>query len=192
MSGVDMDERPDGRKYARPTRRCKIGLEVMDEDVWMSVDEMIDEMVRIAPQEFFLTRYGRPVSPSRLRAYVRYLQHLGVVAIEERRVLRQLDALPTSDQNWAQVLADKARASLSRSLDTSPATLPERVGSQAQRMLDEGSPPTIPEIVHRLGVHEGQDKEYARWDLYLMCDAPASPFAVRRHPTLWVTRGRRA
>jgi hypothetical protein len=182
-----MDERPDGRKYARVTRRSRLLLESIPSGSGIAVSELTDAVVKRSPDEFFLERYERAVSPERLRVYVRYLQHLDAVQIEERKVERTMTPLPRSDAQWAQQLADLARGALSELVGTTPANLPTKVADVAQALLASGSPPTIPELVRELGALAGQDEEYARWDVYLMCDAPASKFEIRRYPTLWLS-----
>ena len=119
----DMGLRPDGRKYAKVTRRSKAILECLPDVGPLAVSEAVEQIFKIRRQDFYLSRYDRTISPARLRVYLRFLKQLGMVSIGESQIERTF-RLPSSDDRWAQSLADRARNDLAIRLNRKPGEIP--------------------------------------------------------------------
>jgi hypothetical protein len=180
-----MDQRPDGRKYAKVTRRSKAILECLPDAELLAVPDAIDRILERQKQEFFLPRYGRTISPGRLRVYLRFLDQLGAVHIGEGQIQRTF-RLPSSDGQWAQSLADHARKALGVLLKTDASNVPDLLVERAKGLLQAGKVPTVDQMISVLEDTENTATEFMRWNIYLVCDGARARIEIRRTATVWV------
>lgn len=179
-----MDQRDDGRLYSRVTRRSKAILEAIDHTTFTAVDDLAETVFARNPDDFYLPRYERPISIDRLRVYLRYLEHIGALNFDEDKIRRRCP-MYQSDAQWAQALADMARVALARTMNVNPSALRNNLVDTCLALMAEGTPPTVPNVIRSAVPGEIQDFEYARWDIYVICDGPNSVLQIRRFPTIW-------
>jgi hypothetical protein len=179
-----MDPREDGRLYSRVTRRSKAILEAINQTSFMDFENAAEVVISRNHDDFYLPKYDRPISHDRLRVYFRYLEHIGAASLYKTAIKRTCP-MRQSDAQWAQALADMARAALAKTINIGPPTVPSHLITTCKTLMANGIPSTVPNVIRAAIAGDIPRFEYAKWDIYVICDGPNSVLQVRRFPTMW-------
>ena len=184
-----LGEKPDGRQYARVTRRTVRLLDISRQHGEILISDLAAKAS--ASEEFHWTRAGgsrEPISAGRLRDYVNFARTLGLfVNGSSREAVRVADNTPSGGlvpaETWAATLSSQALEYLQGPLrEDNIVRARNKLGDTVDHLIEEMRDPTISAIAEYLGIVGGRDQEVFRWAMLLYFDGERCPFELRYHP----------
>jgi len=181
-----METKPDGRLYSRILRRIVAIIQVLPENIDMTLGELAKQIYENNLPEFYLERFHRSVSVQRIRDYIRYLRDIKVLVSHDDKFIFNFQK-KTTDQEWAQTMSDRALEHLAIILKKRPDKVPDLLETRRNRLLKSRRIPTLNAIITDFEIEGGRPQEQFRWSLHVYTDGPTCPFDIRRHPVLTTT-----
>lgn len=180
-----MKYRPDGRKYARITRKSAEIIGLLRQSGKYTFEDVASIIKEQKAQEFYLKHLDKYISPSRVRDYLRFLVKLGFLAETAGEFTLELKQNPSSDQHKIQLLADRARIFLAEQLSIQPSELIDRMQKIITSSLKKGQLPTLDVAATSFGLSGNRETEQFRWAIYLLLDEPNAIITLKYSPVLY-------
>lgn len=179
-----MQLKPDGRMYSRITRRSVAIIKSLTLGKSTNLNDLVDEIILQNLPEFFLKRFNRQISESRLRDYLRFLRDINVFhEVDNKYVLRFRHR--NTDREWAQGLSDQGLLFLSKLLEKTPGETPEIIKNHLLNFHKSEVLPSLEGLSSQIGiVGGGRKEEIFKWAMYLYTDGEACPLDIRHFPVL--------
>lgn len=180
-----MKEKPDGRLYARVTRRCVAILRHLRSGDSFELGKMADEIRKSKYLEFEIRRNGELIQTGsgRIADYLSYVHALGLIVRADR--LYSLNfTKPRTDSHWAQSLSDAAREHLAKEIGIKPTDLPDKLEEIRTGLHKQRKVPTLSAVLASVGIEGARKEEFFRWSLHVYADGEACLFELRQFPHL--------
>lgn len=186
-----LQERADGRRYSRPTRRIVRLLDLSRRSGYIKVDDLIRHAAETS--EFHWTQRGgsrSPLSPTRVRDYINFGRVTGfLVDGPEKGLVRPFDDAPRAndkmtDDHWTRITSQQALEFLQQPLNTSGGAFKasERLKEILDNLIRERKDATIAAIADSAGISGYREEEIFRWALLVHLDGEISSFELRFNP----------
>ena len=179
-----MEFRPDGRKYARITRKSAELIGLLRVGSTYNINEVVKKIEESKSKEFYLSHLKKYISSNRVRDYLKFLVKLEIMSESDGAFALIISPKPTTDSHKVQVLADKARIYLASLLGVSPADVPQELTTNAISILKKGELSTMDQISKSAGITSKKDEELFRWALYMLLDETGAALSIRHSPVL--------
>ncbi|MCP1747537.1 MULTISPECIES: hypothetical protein [Bradyrhizobium] len=187
-----MEFRPDGRKYARITRKSAELITLLRRGNAYELDSIVALIESQKSEEFFLKNLAAYISSERVREYLRFLVALGVLSEADGAFTLGLNPKPTSDIHKIQLLADRARRFLATQLNVPPASVATDLQTRSGAILRKGELATLDKVAASASVSGNRAEEFFRWAVYMLLDDPGATLSLSRSPVLVSGNGKRS
>lgn len=179
-----MEFRPDGRKYARITRKSAELIGLLRIGKTYNLQEVADGIEESKSKEFYLKHLKKYISPNRVRDYLRFLVKLEIMSETDGTFSIIISPKPRTVAHKVQLLADRSRVYLASLLSVNPAEVADALQSNAISILQRGELSTLDQISINAGVTTNRDEEMFRWALYMLLDETGAVLSIRHSPVL--------
>lgn len=176
-----MQNKPDGRKYSRVTRRSVSLLEEIPRAMRIDFAQVVQTVLRKEKPEFWLDRFGRMMSDARIAAYLRFLVEVGVISARDDAHWCDFVA-PNRDEDWAQELSDACMLYLANLLGVPVPSLAQTIADSVSSFFAKEQIPTVNSVAADFGFDSGRKNELFRWAFYVYVDGPTCPLDIGRSP----------
>ena len=188
---MKLGEKPDGRKYSRVLRRSVTIIDHIDKNRIFELKEVAIEINKSKSEkfeEFYNLKTEKQMSVSRIKDYIRYLEHLkAIVKVENQNDKYKLYfEKPVNNNMWIQILADMALEHMCELLDIDISKIIVKLKNIIKDHFKNKQIPTVDSIIKTLDIGTRKSEELFRWSLYVFLDSPICPFDLKRNPFLTI------